>query len=184
MRLESHGLSSCGVFSLSFVVPCLLIPPYPSRKTACPVCVSAAGKHALCSASFKRLSKGKCCLLVLFCCVWESMLFSCFLECSFSCGFGWFYSFPYGWKAFSSSWMGLPEGLGWRSLVGCFASKQDSSDDSGSCMWVYWKRGSSRVGIPSGQSPGEGGLMLSGDLRNAVCCGFTSLGCRHRYVML
>lgn len=40
------------------------------------------------------------------------------------------------------------------------------------------------MGIPSGQSPGEGGLMLSGDLRNAVCCGFTSLGCRHRYVML
>lgn len=33
--------------------------------------------------------------------------------------------------------MDLPKGLGWWSLVGCFATKQVSSDDSGNCMWVY-----------------------------------------------
>lgn len=40
--------------------------------------------------------------------------------------------------------------------------------------------------VPGGQSAGEGGLTLSGDLRNANagCCGFISLGCRHVYIIL
>lgn len=37
---------------------------------------------------------------------------------------------------------------------------------------------------PSGQSAGEGGLTLTGDLRNAERCGFIRLGRRHMHVML
>lgn len=81
-----------------------------------------------------------CCLLVVFFCVWENMKTAHFKssQCSSSCGFGWLCHFSWAREAFSSPWAGLPQGLGRRSLVGWFASKEDPSG-SGSCSYVCQK---------------------------------------------
>lgn len=88
---------------MSLVVPCLQVP-CPYHETACLVCVVFASKYGLCLTSMKSFSKEVCCQLVLFCCLGKLVVFMFFLVLLQLWVWLIFYSFSYGWKAFSSLW--------------------------------------------------------------------------------